>query len=212
VYVCAPVTTFFLGCFAFGLLFTVASFALGAFGGHLHLHGFDVGAHGGGHDVGHGADHGHVSPFNLSTISAFLAWFGGAGYLLARYSDLAALSVIGLSSAAGVAGGGIIFVTLTKYVLPRLTELKPEDFRPAGAAARVTIRIAPGGTGEVVYTLGGNQQIHPARGVTPEAIERGTDVVVVRVEKGIAYVDRWERFAAENALPAGGSGPALPEG
>ncbi len=201
--------TFFLGCFAFGLLFTVASFALGAFGGHLHVHGFDLG----GHDAGHaGGPEAHVSPFNLSTISAFLAWFGGAGYLLARYSDLAALAVIGLSTGAGFVGGAIIFLTLTKYVLPRLTELRPEDFRVAGAMGRITIRIAPGGTGEVVYTLGGNQLILPARSVGPDGFERGADVVVARVEKGIAYVDRWERFAAEHALPAGEPGPALPEG
>ena len=36
--------TLFVGCFAFGLIFTVASFALGAFGGghDLHLPGFDA--------------------------------------------------------------------------------------------------------------------------------------------------------------------------
>src|SRR4051812_6342937 len=91
------VTSFFVGCFAFGLLFTVVTFLLGGLGG-ANPHG---GAHGllssltGPHAASHA--HGHsgngVSPFSLSTLSAFLTWFGGAGYLLTRYSPLAALVI-----------------------------------------------------------------------------------------------------------------------
>jgi hypothetical protein len=67
------VTSFFLGCFAFGLIFAVASFVLGAFGSghHLHLPAFD-GHHGGHAGGGHGDQGAHISPFNLSTISAFV--------------------------------------------------------------------------------------------------------------------------------------------
>ncbi len=31
---------------------------------------------------------GKVSFFNISSLMAFLAWFGGTGYLLTRYSNL----------------------------------------------------------------------------------------------------------------------------
>ena len=204
--------TFFLGCFAFGVIFTVASFALGAFGGghDLHLHGFDF--HGadhaaGGLDGAHG--HGtHISPFSLSSISAFLAWFGGAGYLLTRFSNLTAAFVLLLSAAVGTVGGGLIFVTLSRYVLPRLTELRQEDFQIQGTVGHVSSSIGAGGVGEIVYSLGGSRQVDGARSVSGEAIERGTEVVVLRREKGIAYVERWEKFASGNQLPPGDPGTA----
>lgn len=204
----------FLGCFAFGLIFTVAGFLLGALGSghHLHVPGFDF--HGGGHGgvdggAAHAGDHGAtISPFNFSTISAFLAWFGGAGYLLTRYSSLTALLVTVAAAVAGLAGGGIVFLTLTRYVLPRLTVMRPEEYRVQGAVARVTSAIHEGGTGEIVYTLAGARHADGARSASGEALERGAEVVVTRVEKGIAYVERWDKFAGNHQLPPGDSGAA----
>jgi len=66
---------FYLGCFLVGLALTGVSLLTG----HVHL----PHAHGLGH-----APHGHageVSVINFGTVTAFLAWFGGAGYLLTRY-------------------------------------------------------------------------------------------------------------------------------
>ena len=197
----------YLGTFAFGVLFTIASFALGAFGGGhgVHLHGLDL----------HGADHGgggahdtHISPFSVSTISAFLAWFGGAGYLLTRFTHLTALLDLLLAASVGLVGGGIIFVILGKYVLPRLTELRQEDFQIEGTVGHLSVSIAAGAVGEIVYNVGGAQQVDSARSVSGEAIERGTEVVVLRREKGIAYVERWDKFASGNQLPPGEPGSA----
>jgi membrane protein implicated in regulation of membrane protease activity len=192
------VSSLFLGCFTFGLLFTVVSGLLGAFnGGHdLHI----PGVHGHGHAGGHG--HGHPSPFNAGTIAAFLTWFGGAGYLLTRYSGFAALSIAAIASLAGLVGGAMVFLFLARFINPRLTVLAPEDFQVQGVVAKVTSTIRPGGTGEIVYTLGGTRHADGARSETAELLERGTEVVIVRVDKGIAYVDRWSKFAAANQLPS----------
>jgi hypothetical protein len=217
------VAQLFLGCFAFGLIFTVASFLLGAFGGGhaLHIPGLDgllghgdAGGHAGG-DAGGDAGAGHhgssISPFNLSTISAFLTWFGGAGYLLVRYSSFAGTLIVVLSTAAGIVGGGAIFVTLTRYVAPRLTEMRPEDYQVVGTAARVSIPIRAGGTGEIVYSLAGTRRSDGARSATGEALERGTEVVILKVERGIAYVERWDSNARRLELPPGDADPAQPE-
>ena len=198
----------YLGTFAFGVIFTVVSFALGAFGsGHgVHFHGLDL------HGAGHGGDAGghdaHISPFSVSTLSAFLAWFGGAGYLLTRFTHLAALLGLLLAAAVGLVGGGIIFVAIGRYVLPRLTELREEDFQVQGSVGHLSVSIPAGAVGEIVYSVGGVQQVDGARSVSGEAIERGTEVVVLRREKGIAYVERWDKFASGNQLPPGDSGPA----
>lgn len=211
--------SFYLGCFAFGLIFTVATFLLGAFGSghHLHLPGFhfDIGGDGGGgggHGGGgsaHGHGHGqsaHISPFNVSTFSAFLAWFGAAGFLLTNYSNLTSAVILATAAVAGVVGGGIIFMTLAKYVVPRLTEMRTEDYQVDGTIARVTSTIGQGGTGEIVYSLGGTKRVDGARSTTGEALEQGTEVVILRIERGIALVERWDKFADTHQLPRGDAG------
>ena len=198
-------TSIFIGCFAFGLLFTVVTFLIGGFGG--------TDAHGAAHAPmsgltswhasapAHGTGANHVSPFSLSTLSAFLTWFGGAGYLLTRYSPLAALAVTLAAGIAGVIGGALFFLAIARYIVPRLTVLHADDFRVQGAVARVTSTIHPGRIGEIVYTLGGTRHADGARSESGALIERGTQVVVLRVEKGIAYVEPWATFADSHQLP-----------
>lgn len=195
-------SSLFLGCFTFGLLFTVVSGLLGAFSGghHLHFPGFHGHVHVGGQHQGHTSP--SPSPFNGGTIAAFLTWFGGAGYLLTRYSGFAALSITAIASLVGLIGGALVFLFLAKFINPRLTVLAPEDFELNGIVAKVTSTIHPGGTGEIVYTLGGTRHADGARAASGEQLERGTEVVILRVEKGIAYVDRWSKFAAANQLPS----------
>jgi membrane protein implicated in regulation of membrane protease activity len=195
------VTSFFVGCFAFGLLFTVVTFLLGEVGGmssHGAAHGLSSGLTGS-HAHAHSAN--GVSPFSLSTLSAFLTWFGGAGYLLTRYSPLAALAITLTALFLGVVGAGIFFTVVARYIVPKLTVLNPDDFRVQGAVARVTSTIQPGGIGEIVYTLGGTRHADGARSEAAELIERGTQVVILRIEKGIAYVEPWARFADTHQLP-----------
>ena len=196
-------TSLFVGCFAFGLLFTIVTFLLGAFGGAgSHAHGLLsglAGSHGSAHAHGHAAN--PVSPFSLGTLSVFLTWFGVTGYLLTRYSPLAALVVTLAAVVVGIIGGALFFTAIARFIVPRLTVLNPEDFRVQGAVARVTSTIRPRGIGEIVYTLGGTRHADGARSESGQLIERGTQVVILRVEKGIAYVEPWATFADAHQLP-----------
>src|SRR5215468_8345408 len=102
---------FYLICFAVGFLFSLVSFISGG----LHLHGHWPQMHGthfaGGaaHGPGaHGANAGHgVSPFNFFTIAVFLAWFGGTGYLLTRYSTIVFALGLLISALVGLVGASI---------------------------------------------------------------------------------------------------------
>jgi hypothetical protein len=123
---------FYLVCFLVGFALSLASFLLGSFHllPHLHFHGdmhADIGhaPHAGGHagaGGGHAAGaHGHLSSgepevswLNFGSITAFLAWFGGAGYLLTRYSGLWVWPVLALAFAAGVVGAAIVLWFLAK--------------------------------------------------------------------------------------------------
>ena len=95
---------FYLLCFLVGFSLSVVSFLAGAV--HLHLpvkwhlpvHG---GQHGGGGPRTGGAKGGsHISWFNASSILAFLAWFGGTGYILIKHSSLVALASLTIAVAA----------------------------------------------------------------------------------------------------------------
>jgi membrane protein implicated in regulation of membrane protease activity len=199
------VHTLFLGCFAFGLIFTVASFLLGALGSGHHLHLPHPGHHGTG--GAHGAHGAQISPFNVSTIAAFVTWFGAAGWLLTRYSGWAAAAILTVATVAGAIGGGIVFVTLSRFLMPRLTTMNANDYREAGTVGRLSVPIREGGTGEVTYELGGARRVDGARTVDGTPLEKGTEVLIHRIERGIAYVERWDEFARKNQLPAGPAAP-----
>ena len=80
-------SAFYLICFLVG--FGLSALTLLAGSVHLHLphlhfgHGIHL-AHVHGH-AGHAGGHNSPAWFNFGTIAAFLAWFGGTGYILEHY-------------------------------------------------------------------------------------------------------------------------------
>ena len=181
---------FYLACFILGLLLCVLSLFTG---GHAHGGHFHVGGHSHLH-VPHGG-HGHtsnsVSPFNAFSLTAFLCWFGAVGYLLRTHSGLFAPVVLLLASVSGLAGGALIFWFLASVLLPHERALTAEETEITGVVARVTGPLHRDATGEIIYTQLGARRSAPARSEDGATIERGSEVVVLRYERGIAYVRPW---------------------
>ncbi len=173
----------YLICFGVGLVMSLLAF-VGGFG-HLHLGHFHLHAHAG-HTHVH-ADPG-ISPLNGFTLLTFLAWFGGAGYLLRHYSGMWAWLVFALACVSGLAGAGIIFWFLARVLLPRERPLTTEDTEMTGVLARVSSPILPGGTGEIAYSQSGARRAAAARSDAGHPIHRDAEVVVLRYERGVAYV------------------------
>jgi hypothetical protein len=67
-----------------------------------------------------------------------------------------------------------------------------------GTVARVTIPIQDGRVGEIVFTREGARRSEGARSATGEPIARGTEVVIVRYDAGLAYVEPWATYAGES--------------
>jgi hypothetical protein len=86
----------------------------------------------------------------------------------------------------------VVFWFLAKVLLPHERELTADETAVAGAVGRVSAAIRAGGTGEILYEQLGARRSVPARAEAGEPISRGEEVFVVRYEKGIAYVRRWE--------------------
>jgi membrane protein implicated in regulation of membrane protease activity len=202
---------FYLICFAVGFMFSLLSFLLGGLHWHLPHWG---GAHGhvGGHlHLGHGAGHGHgtghgshahntgISPLNPITLAAFLAWFGGTGYLLTRFWTVWFVVGFGVAILSGLLGGGIIYWFLTRVLMSTEEDMDPADYEMIGVLGRVSSSIREGGTGEIIYSQAGTRRTCGARAEDGTAIAKGTEIVVTRYEKGIAYVRLWTEMAGEDS-------------
>ena len=57
-----------------------------------------------------------------------------------------------------------------------------------GVLGRVTSEIRPTGTGEIIFSQAGTRRAAAARSDDEATIAKGTEVVVTRYERGIAYV------------------------
>ena len=203
---------FYLLCFMVGFALSVLSFLAGAvhihvpFRLHLPLHGAHQGGlvrglpsaeHG--HAPAGGAARGssgagHVSWLNASTAMAFLAWFGGTGYILTQQSNLVAMAALGFATLAGLVAGWIVFKFMLKLTRANDSHLDDADYRIEGSVGTISIPIRKGGTGEVIFSLGGVRRSFGARSDHDEPVPKGSEVVIERYDKGIAYVRRWEEF------------------
>jgi membrane protein implicated in regulation of membrane protease activity len=203
---------FYLLCFLVGFSLSVLSFLAGAvnvrlpFHIHLPFHGAH---HAGGISGGHGhggvslkaaaggksaSSHGDMSWFNASTILAFLAWFGGVGYILTKHSHLVGLSILGFAMLGGLFAGMVVFQFMARLVKATNTAMLDWDYRVEGTVGTVSMAIRENGTGEVIFEQNGARKSTGARSEDGTSLPKGTEVVIARYEDGIAYVKRWDEF------------------
>lgn len=197
--------TFYLVCFLAGLMLSAVTLlgGMGHFGGHVHIphaphmhmpHAVHL-PHAAGTGNGSVAQGAATVPWwNAFSIMIFLCWFGAAGYLLTKYGTFVAGVVLVLALIAGVAGGAIIFLFLTRVLMPHEHELTADETEIVGAVGRISAPIRDGGTGEIVYEQLGARISAPARSDDNAAIAKDEEVFVVRYDKGIAYVRRWQEL------------------
>jgi membrane protein implicated in regulation of membrane protease activity len=191
--------SFYLICFSVGLVLSLIS-VVGGFA-HLHIGRLHIGHMAHGHAPHGGAHRGHgISAVNGFTITAFFCWFGGTGYLLHHFNIFIGSLILLVSVLSGVAGAAVFWAILFKVLLPRERVLTAEDTEMTGVLAHVSDSIRDSnGTGEIIFSQTGTRRAAAARSEDGLAIERGTEVVVIRYERGIAYVRRWDDLT--NGLP-----------
>jgi len=191
----------FLGCFVIGFVLSALSFALGAMHAQFHVHapwGHFVHGH-----MLHGLHGAHVhahsiGPINAATVTAFLAWFGGTGYLLMTQFQWVVLPAVGLSLVLGFAGAAIVFWIMAHVLWSPRENMQSADYQMTGVLGRLSQPIREGGIGELVYSHGGARHSCGARSADGSAIASGAEVVVTEYERGIAAVRRWTDLASGN--------------
>jgi hypothetical protein len=92
---------------------------------------------------------------------------------------------------SGLGAASVAFWFLAKVLMAHEAPLDPADYDMVGVLGRLSISIRPGGTGELIYSQEGTRRVAGARSEDSVAIPRGTEVMVTRYEKGIAYVKPW---------------------
>lgn len=179
----------FLGCFIVGFILTAGSF----------MFGFDTdgsgsgdatgGADGGSGDITDVSGHGGGLPLlNFNSIAIFLTWFGAVGYLLNSEAGFNPIISLGGAVGAGVVGAVLVCAFVNKFLMKGDTTMRDSDYYLPGTLCRVTSSIRQGGAGEIVYVQGGTRKTAGARSDEDAPHPFGQEVVIVRYEKGMAYV------------------------
>lgn len=178
---------FYIICFWVGLILTLITTLFGGHGSHsLHV---DMNL-----DGGHSAQ-GHVhSPINFTTILAFLTAFGGTGYILLKNNGLGAVLILLIAIVIGFMIAALLFMFLSKVLMRDEHVMKAENYQIEGTLGTVTTAIPISGIGELKYVLGGTTRSIGVREQKGQEISRGTKVVIVGIEKGIAIVIAFEEL------------------
>src|SRR5919204_3497729 len=141
------------------------------------------------------------------TLAAGALWFRGAGLLVEGLLPAAASAlVVLLAVVAAVLGAALVRAAMAAFVRASTPPLHGDA---AGAVGTLSAPIRVDAPGEVIYTLEGLRCSAAARSVDGTPLPRGTTVVIVRRDQGIAWVEPLDPLAALN--PASGSAAGAPD-
>ncbi len=104
---------------------------------------------------------------------------------------------MGIAVLSGLIGAGVLFVFLSKVLMSKEENLDPADYEMVGVLGRISVPIREGGTGEIIYSQAGTRRTCGARSEDGSRVAKGSEVVVTRYEKGIAYVRLWDELTGE---------------
>jgi hypothetical protein len=139
-----------------------------------------------------------VKYLNLPTAGAAAALFGIVGYPLAKYSSLGTVAILAIAGASAAAAAAGMVALIAGWAVPSAA-LHVEDprFTLQGHPARVSQSISSDRAGEIFYEHDGARRTVPAIGLEGAVIAAGAEVVIERIEDGIAHVELWSNIERE---------------
>jgi hypothetical protein len=130
--------------------------------------------------------------FNAPVVGAALVAFGAVGYPIAKYSHLGTIATLVIALVAGAAGWIGMGILMAKWALRGPLSDPHEDLEELqGTIATVTRAITPDEPGEISYSFRGEPLTAQARCITGEPVAVGAEVVIEKVENGMADVEPW---------------------
>lgn len=129
---------------------------------------------------------------NLPVIASFATLFGATGYLLLRFSTLSTPVVTVVALLVGGIGIVLAVLVVAKWAVPSAQrEVVDERYVLQGHLARVLRPIQQNAAGEVTFELDGVRHTMRALTVDGSAVDAEHEVVIDRIEDGVAYVEAW---------------------
>ena len=126
-------------------------------------------------------------------LAGFLTLFGLLGYLAHRERDGLWLAGLGASVVGGLIGAWIGVVIVKRWAIPGAIADQPDErFVLMGHVGRVTAPIGDA-PGTITYEVDGVAHTTAARALDGTTIAAGTDVVIERIEEGVAFVEPWSQ-------------------
>lgn len=133
-----------------------------------------------------------LAGFNTPVIGAALGAFGAVGYLTTKYSQYDTIVILIAALVAAAAGWIAMTVLMAKWALRgSLNDPHEEIEELQGTVATVTRPITPTELGEISYSFRGSPTRVPARSIAGDAVAAGTEVVIDKIENGVADVELW---------------------
>ncbi|HMG12693.1 MAG TPA: hypothetical protein VK571_05945 [Gemmatimonadaceae bacterium] len=129
--------------------------------------------------------------FNLPAVAAFAIGFGAAGYPLASRTQLPVWGILLIATAAGALAISGMITLLAQWAFRGIPPSSPTEQEIQGHLAVVTRDISISAPGEISYEYLGKQLTSPARSLGTKALVTGADVVIDRIEAGVAFVEDW---------------------
>jgi hypothetical protein len=129
--------------------------------------------------------------FNLPAIAAFAVGFGAVGYPLVSRTRLPLWAIVVIAIAGGALAISGMITLLARWALRGVAgRSSAEEEEIQGQLAIVTQDITLT-SGEISYEHLGRQLLVPARALSAKPLFAGADVVIDRIEDGIAFVEDW---------------------
>jgi hypothetical protein len=129
---------------------------------------------------------------NRSTLAAFAFAAGLTGYLGTRSLSWSWWAVALLALIVGAGAFALQTLLIARWAIPSARADAPDArYLLQGTLARITRSAPAGGAGELVYALDGHEVTLPVRSLNGSALDTGTDVVIDRVENGVAFAELW---------------------
>ena len=128
--------------------------------------------------------------FNAPSASIFTIVIGAIGYLLVTRTALGLVPIVAIGIVAAFIATTLAAVLLARWALPHSGDENEADMIQ-GLVARVTRAISPSSPGEIAFLSNGKRRTIPAQGIEDSEIPRDTEVVIDRIQNGVARVELW---------------------
>ena len=130
--------------------------------------------------------------FNLPAVAAFAIGFGAAGYPLASRTQLPMWGILLIAVAVGALAISGMITLLAQWAFRGIPAPSvAEDQEIQGQLAVVTREVTVSTPGEISYEYLGRKVKIAARPISTKALPVGADVVIDRIEDGVAFVEEW---------------------